>query len=244
MIERSWTVGRLSRRCAGSLLLPLLKISKPSPLPATDDTLSTWQYFSIASARTTLALSSSTALFTKSSTGMTDRTNEFSRATDRARAVIISNAHGGASQNITPRCPVVTIRTYDGLAVDTQVEYGHDGSVVVSIYKYRPTSANVDGSPPAASVELPQRTGDAQHHRHLALPADVLGGFVFGGGTPVQQSAENYEAARADLPRSNRVWDFGNPVELHEMNAVNPATPPPTYEEATFTPPPYEHRVN
>jgi hypothetical protein len=169
---------------------------------------------------------------------MTDRTNELRSAVARARAGGSPIASASQGHNTPPHRPAVTIRTYDGLAVDTQVEYAPDGSVVVSIYKHRPALVNGEGS-------TISRTRDAHRHRHLDTPVNVLGGFVARGDGPEGHTVNPHGAARAGLPRSNRVWDFGNPTELHEMNAVNPTMLPPTYEEATVRPPPpYDLRGN
>jgi hypothetical protein len=176
---------------------------------------------------------------------MAGRTDELHSFFARARAAGISIASDGSSRNAASHRPAVTIRTYDGLAIDTQVEYEPDGSFVVSIYKHRPASANAGGSATPTAIASSQRARDLERHRHLALPAEVLGGFVNGREVLVQQPDNHHRAAPASLPRSNRVWNFGNPAELHEMNAVDSEAPPPTYEQATFMPPPlYEPRDN
>jgi hypothetical protein len=154
---------------------------------------------------------------------------QLNESSGNASALMASNS------SLTPRIhPPVAVRVHDGLEVTIHVEYGPDGSIVVDIRRRCRDAhdSHLRRVPRNVSPRTPNRHGD----QNRASPWGPFGPFGSLRIVNFQRLATAHHSTPSHLPRSERVWNFGNIPELDEASNSSPPTPPPTYEESPSMP--------
>ncbi|KAF1918855.1 hypothetical protein BDU57DRAFT_526993 [Ampelomyces quisqualis] len=132
----------------------------------------------------------------------------------------------------------VTVRIHDELDVETNVEHRPDGSIMVDIRRRRH-----DPQPRRALPQVSPRTPIRHRGSHRPSTFGPFGPFGSLRIANLQRPVNVQHAPLGTLSRSGRIWNFGEVAELDEANDLNPATPPPTYQESLVMPR-YEENFN